>query len=235
MHSCNVVGNRQMISIDGRVNNASEYNLDNSDSNPDSSLPDPWPHGIGIFDMTTMQWKTSYDPNAAPYKTPNAIKAYYEQNGQYPSSWTNDVVKDWFTNPGMDKINTTNTTSTTDDSSQDNSTSPVSSPSATSHSGSSGTNKGAIAGSVVGRVAAVALIAFLLRPRNRNHSQVPLSRSEMRGPELGRAGPTETGDPASEMVPREVPANELPTKQGHRVAYHWRLANPPIMPFIPNC
>ena len=47
-YSCNVIGNRQMISIEGRVvtlNTSSFVNIP----------PDPWKNGIGIFDMTAME------------------------------------------------------------------------------------------------------------------------------------------------------------------------------------
>ena len=32
--------------------------------------PDPWDQGLGIFDMSAMEWKDSYDPNAAAYTSP---------------------------------------------------------------------------------------------------------------------------------------------------------------------
>lgn len=35
---------------------------------------DPWPQGIGVFDMTALNFKDSYQANAGPYKTPNIIK-----------------------------------------------------------------------------------------------------------------------------------------------------------------
>jgi hypothetical protein len=58
---------------------------------------DPWAQGIGIFDLSDMRWKDRYDPSAAAYTTPVAIKNWYNQNGQYPSRWDDSVVKGWFT------------------------------------------------------------------------------------------------------------------------------------------
>ena len=94
-HSCNVVG-RQMISVGGVVIE--------SDTTPDAFLvvggvADPWDNGFGVFDLTDMEWKPLFDPNAGDYVTPDVVKSYYQQNGQYPS-WTDSNVKNWFMNPG---------------------------------------------------------------------------------------------------------------------------------------
>lgn len=44
----------------------------------DSEVPsDPWPQGIGVFDMTVLKFKDSYQANATTYKTPDAIKKYH--------------------------------------------------------------------------------------------------------------------------------------------------------------
>ena len=85
--SCNVIGNRQMVVIGG-------INPDNA------SIADPWPQGIGIFDMSDFEWKDQYNPSAAPYVTPNVVKSWYEQNGRYPTSWDDNTVKAWFTQTG---------------------------------------------------------------------------------------------------------------------------------------
>ena len=92
LHNCNVAENRQMISIRGRVTNATEFDEDDAnDSITDSSLPDPWPQGTGVFDLTDMVWKDTYDSNAAPYITPEIVKNQYHQNGQHTSSWSNSI------------------------------------------------------------------------------------------------------------------------------------------------
>ena len=85
-HSCNAVG-RQMISVGG-------YTFaDNSAF----LIPDVWRQGLGVFDMTEMVWKDSYDTNAAPYITPQMIKEDYEQNGRLPPDGFDDPsVESWF-------------------------------------------------------------------------------------------------------------------------------------------
>lgn len=65
-----------------------------------SKWRDPWLQGIGIFDLTDMEWKDHYDPSAASYTTPQAMKGWYEQNGRYPSAWDDPVVQGWFTGTG---------------------------------------------------------------------------------------------------------------------------------------
>ena len=38
---------------------------------------DPWVQAIGIFDMTSLQWKSSYEANAGPYVPADIIKQFY--------------------------------------------------------------------------------------------------------------------------------------------------------------
>lgn len=56
---------------------------------------DPWPFGIGIYDLSAMEWKDTYDADAAPYVTPELVKA--SNKGLKPPDWVNDDVKEWFT------------------------------------------------------------------------------------------------------------------------------------------
>lgn len=68
LHSCAVVGKRQMLVVGG------------VDENIWNSLtPDPWPQGLGIFDMTDLKWKTDYDANAEDYETPSTVRLWYEE------------------------------------------------------------------------------------------------------------------------------------------------------------
>ena len=38
---------------------------------------DPWNQAIGVFDMSSLQWKDSYNAGAKPYASPDVIKQYY--------------------------------------------------------------------------------------------------------------------------------------------------------------
>ena len=40
---------------------------------------DPWTQGLGVFDMTSLQWKSSYTADAGPYMPANIIAQYYGQ------------------------------------------------------------------------------------------------------------------------------------------------------------
>ena len=64
-HRCHVVGNRQMLvvgGLDSRYYNASsQYN---------GTRPDTFNKGLGVFDMTEMEWSDRYDANAERYMTP---------------------------------------------------------------------------------------------------------------------------------------------------------------------
>ena len=36
--------------------------------------PDPWSQGLGVFDLSSMSPRTSYDPKAGPYDSPGIVK-----------------------------------------------------------------------------------------------------------------------------------------------------------------
>ena len=176
-HTCEVVGTRQMLSIGGHPfidNNLGIYSRD------------PFLQGLGIFDMTDLQWKSKYDAGAEDYKTPRVIKDWYRENGSSPEKWNDPAVQRFFekagtTAPGSSSAGTISP-----------SLSPTSTnPAAASPSNSSTSKKGAIAGGVVGGVGGVALIAglaFLILRRKRKQRYA---------------------SPRMEQLPKESPGEEI--------------------------
>ena len=197
-----------------------------------STLPDPWLQGLGIFDLTTMEWKEEYDPAAAPYVTPDAVKAYYQRNGRGPASWTNDIVQAWFTETTLDHTDPSNYTETSNHTESSNHTDSSSAPSipqpgSSGLPGSSKGNIGAIAGGTTGGVLALALIAlgafgFLRRHLLISRWTIPPPDTKYRRPEVDKNGNERIpgvdyrlfelqgiSDPA-ELPAREVATTELP-------------------------
>jgi hypothetical protein len=71
----------------------------------DSQLKkDPRKQGLGVFDLTELEWKSSYDASAAAYQTPNVIKQYISANGQYPTNWDSLTVQLWLSSKGRSRI-----------------------------------------------------------------------------------------------------------------------------------
>lgn len=66
-HSCTTVGSRQMLSTGGM---SKEWDWD---------VPDTWKNALGIFDMTDLRWKTSFDAGAAEYESPQLVQDWYEE------------------------------------------------------------------------------------------------------------------------------------------------------------
>jgi hypothetical protein len=50
--------------------------------------PDPWEQGIAVFDLPSLSWKDTYDPNAGEYDAPQVIKDWYKQKFVCPRVWT---------------------------------------------------------------------------------------------------------------------------------------------------
>ena len=68
-HTCHLVGNRQMLSIGG----------------VDASQSDVWSvpdyrnnQGLGTFDLTNLEWTSSYNASEAPYERAPMLQAYYD-------------------------------------------------------------------------------------------------------------------------------------------------------------
>jgi hypothetical protein len=68
-HVCTVIGKRQLFSWGG---------VDRNNKKHDGwSEKDPFPRGIGIFDMTAMEWKDEYDASAEEYEPNERIRSWY--------------------------------------------------------------------------------------------------------------------------------------------------------------
>ncbi|KAJ9139468.1 Kelch repeat protein [Pleurostoma richardsiae] len=95
-HACVVVGSgkRQMLSVGG-----TDASLGYAASLLEA---DPWSQGLGVFDMTAMQWTSSYDANASAYDTPDVVKQFYTSGGLDKVVWSSDSVKEIFTSATPD-------------------------------------------------------------------------------------------------------------------------------------
>ena len=67
-----------------------------SEEDWDIATPDPWPQGMRIFDLTSFEWKTSYDAAAAPYTTPKNVTDFIEERAFQTPEWSSPVVESWF-------------------------------------------------------------------------------------------------------------------------------------------
>jgi LPXTG-motif cell wall-anchored protein len=139
-HSCHVVGygQRQLLIVGGAPSIGSW--IDTNDN-----VHDQWSWGLGVWDMTEMRWSDRYDAQAEPYVTSDVVMQGIQQNGQYPSSWTQPGVQQLFQK-------------------QEPARTPTSRPTGSSH-----LSTGAIAGIAVAAAAIIILLAlFYLRRRRRN-------------------------------------------------------------------
>ena len=143
LHTCHAVG-RQMIVIGGTSNDDSWQTGDSITG----TYRDPWPWGLGVFDMSKMQWAGEFDADAANYVTPDVVLAGIAANGSQPKTWTSSEIKQVFSHTTLSQASSSNSSS-----------SSGSSPSGSSSSGITG---GAIAGIVIGVVALIFIVLFTL-------------------------------------------------------------------------
>ncbi|KFY34680.1 hypothetical protein V494_06561 [Pseudogymnoascus sp. VKM F-4513 (FW-928)] len=220
-HTCTRVNNRQMISIGGLPG-------DTQGSISKTEI-DALPNGLALFDMTTLEWTTKYDPDVAAYKPADIVTASYKTTGTYPL-WSD---------PDLEKIFVRT------DAPQDTSGTSTGTPTGTDSSGdSTSTNTdqeapkkkapiGAIAGGVVGGVAVIAIIAGILFWRriqqkkglSKKYKSVPHGTSEMwTMGNIPEAGGKAVQPVKSEMwtmgnIPETAgnPIHELPADKARRI------------------
>ncbi|KIX09321.1 uncharacterized protein Z518_00400 [Rhinocladiella mackenziei CBS 650.93] len=152
-HTCSVIGNRQMVSIGGRLpSSLQDLGVEQ----------DPWPNGIGVFDMTEFAWVDHYDAAAEVYDSPDLVKQYYASSYQEPA-WSDPTLASIF---AYTVTSSTNSTSSGGSSSSDSSGSDS----------DSSDNTGAIVGGVVGGVALIVILLgvwYWLRRRRRPAHTIP--------------------------------------------------------------
>jgi hypothetical protein len=64
-HTCALAGKSQIIVVGGGETD-------------DDSAADPWPQGLNVFDLSTLQWASSFNPDADEYEPPDFIREWYE-------------------------------------------------------------------------------------------------------------------------------------------------------------
>ena len=110
-HTCHAVNN-QLVAIGG---------LDPLASGDYNGTADPWPQGLGIFDMNALVWKDSFNGTAPKYTPPDIVTQYIKKwviqfradknpasstrsdsvlssNSMYPANWSSDAVRELFMN-----------------------------------------------------------------------------------------------------------------------------------------
>jgi hypothetical protein len=136
LHSCQIIGQRQMLSIAG------------TPPIQNFQFQDPWENGLGIFDMTELTWGFNYNASAAPYTPSLLVSEYYNTSSRYPS----------FSDAALATIFNSTAVETTSSPTSSHSTSPTS-PTGTNLPAPKPSHTRAIVGGVVGGVAIVALVA----------------------------------------------------------------------------
>ena len=129
-----------------------------------------------------MQWKQSYDADAAAYETPKIVKDGIAENGTYPKAWDDPVVAEWL----IGKASASPSTSKPAPSAAPTSTQTQ--PQASSSPSAGKSNTGAIAGGVVGGVIGLALLAGLAyfffrkhRVQKQNDQRATFEKPELEG------------------------------------------------------
>lgn len=160
-HSCQVVGNRQMLVIGGSF-----------PSDPAGiAAEDPWPNGLGVFDMTAFAWSGLYNATAEAYSQSSVIRNYYTSSYRAPE-WDDSTLAAIFafspsdaTATGTSPTSTSNPTAT-----------------GTSTPAPKSTNLGAIIGGAVGGAVALlaaAILAFIcVRRRRKSKTEAELPEND---------------------------------------------------------
>ncbi|KXH36540.1 kelch repeat protein [Colletotrichum nymphaeae SA-01] len=79
-----------MIVVGGRTTSKSVGNLEGW------ALRDPWPQGLGLFDLAEWTWKDDYNASAGAYRSHEEIQRWYREKGVSSVSWSSEEVKTFF-------------------------------------------------------------------------------------------------------------------------------------------
>ena len=144
-HTCSVIGKRQMISIGGT-------------QEPEQMKWDPWTKGLGIFDMTTLNWTNAYDAAAPAYEQPSLVSQFYANGSRYPITWGDPELQSIFKTTNGTNISSGNSSSNSNSNSNSNSGghNPV-----TTTNGTTSGNDSSVVGGVIGGIAALAIVGSL--------------------------------------------------------------------------
>ena len=86
LHTCHTTNTNQLIIIGGVNPTYTNYWSVGLSNSSGYESRDSWAEGIGIFDMTTLKFKDSYEAKAKPYEPPKLIKSFYRDKSAKPFS-----------------------------------------------------------------------------------------------------------------------------------------------------
>ena len=174
-HTCNIVGNRQMLSIGGLNPSAANFTAADSD-------PDPFWEGVKVFDLTALQWTNYFNATAAPYVAPSAVLAHYAAGSRYPSTWSSKDVENLFLMPTSKSTTPFATPTSTSTSNSSTLFEPSASTSPRPGNPNRPNRTAAMVGGAVGGIAAVALVGLALYLLARNRANQTSRKREESNP-----------------------------------------------------
>jgi hypothetical protein len=140
--------------------------------NQEQTSDEPWINGLGIFDITKLDWTNAYDAAAPAYERPILVSQFYANNSRYPIEWGDPELESIFTSPnGTATTNVSGSSSSSGGGGNGNGSGSGSGSGSSSNSNSnsngSGSNSGGrmvnyVVGGVIGGIAALAIIASLI-------------------------------------------------------------------------
>jgi hypothetical protein len=193
-HTCSLIGNRQMLSIGG-VYPTQEWQVW-------PMWTDPWANGLGIFDLTALNWTNAYNHTAASYKPSGLVTSYYSNNSRYPS-WSDSALQTIFESDNGTVSATSSPTSI-----------PTPGNTGTSSSTSGQGRTGAIVGGVVGGAVALAIIGavcfyYMRKRRSINQTQVEMETNQASVEMDSKQTPVEM---ESKQTPVEMESKQMPVE-----------------------
>ena len=78
-HTCHIVGNRQLLSIGG-VDTTQSRSYGSTANGLDFATfttRDPYPNGLGLFDISALNFSTNYNAHGEPYQQSTPVSTYY--------------------------------------------------------------------------------------------------------------------------------------------------------------
>lgn len=144
-NSCTKLNDNLMISVGGWIQDSTDMS-----TNTMGGAPDPLPNGLGILDLSSLEWVSEYTPGyPSVYTQPKIVRDVYATANKTAWTWDDEGLKSMFMIEKKADIASPSASSTpaaTEAAAEEKSSTPI----------------GAIVGGAVGGVAALALIGLLI-------------------------------------------------------------------------
>lgn len=213
--TCEHIGGGQVLTVGGL--DTSQHDASNQYRGVFHTV-DPFPQGLGVFDLSTMSFADLFEVNKTTYEYADALSTYYQTRDRVSSSMGDSLravfLVENFTTSATAVSGSSSGSAGSSGGSSSSSSGGDSDSGTASNSGTGSSSVGAIAGGVIGGVVGVALISaavffFLRRRKGSRYGSVDQNNYKAGAGDDGNSKTYQLSDRSEPFVQRYQVAGDL--------------------------